>query len=142
MRNSLQINDNLAIPMAELRFRTSRSSGAGGQNVNRVETRVELLFDLESSPSLSPEQKQRIHAVLYSHIDSEGILHLESQETRSQLQNRERVIDRFVELVRQALRPVKKRRPTKPTRASQEKRLHAKKQRTQKKEGRRRWESD
>ncbi len=142
MKNTLQINASLFIPIAELRFRTSRSSGAGGQNVNRVETRVELVFDLARSPSLSFEQKQRIREVLYSFIDTDGILHLESQETRSQLQNRERVIARFVELLRQALRPIKKRKPTKPTRTSQEKRLRAKKERTEKKEGRRRFETD
>jgi ribosome-associated protein len=141
-KNSLQINSGLAIPISELRFQFSRSSGAGGQNVNRVETRVELSFDIEKSRSLSDSQKQQINEALHPFIDKEGILHLESQETRSQFQNREIVLLRFAELLRQALRPRKKRKPTRPTKASKEKRLKTKKERQQAKERRRKVTSE
>jgi ribosome-associated protein len=142
MRKSLRINENLSIPISELRFRTSRSGGAGGQNVNRVETKVELLFDVEKSPSLSAEHKQRVFQVLRSHMDREGVLHLESQETRSQLQNRELVIERFIRLLHQALKPIKKRRPTKPPSASKEERLEEKKRRKHAKKSRQKVTSD
>ncbi len=142
MRRSLQINASLAIPISELCFRTSRSSGAGGQNVNRVETRVELVFDIEKSQRLSAEQKERVLHALRSYIDKEGVLHLESQETRSQLQNRELVIERFVRLLHQALKPIKKRRPTKPPPTSKEERLEEKKRRKHAKESRQKVTSD
>ena len=82
------ISDLLAIPAAELRFRFSRSSGPGGQHVQRSETRVELLFDVANSPSLSAEQKARIRQRLAGYVDGEGTMHVVSSVTRSQLENR------------------------------------------------------
>jgi len=140
--NSIYINETLSIPISELEFQFSRSSGPGGQNVNRTSTQVELYFDLLHSPSFSSEQKQRVLEALRSHIDKDGILHLTCQETRSQVRNRELVIARFSELLHQALRPRKKRKPTRPTKAAKEARLKEKKQRKKTKEGRRKTISD
>ncbi|MBN1889309.1 MAG: aminoacyl-tRNA hydrolase [Thermoflexales bacterium] len=119
------------VPLSELRFRFVRSRGPGGQHVNTSSTQVELLFDVANSPSLSEAQKARLLAKLASYIDKEGILHLSSQSTRSQHQNRQDIIVRFQRLVHSALRVPKKRRPTRPTAASRERRLEAKHQRGQ-----------
>ena len=85
----VRITDTVSIPMSELQFRFARSSGPGGQHVNRTATQVELLFDVANSPSLEEVQRQRVLSKLKSRIDKEGILHLVSQETRSQLRTRE-----------------------------------------------------
>ncbi len=111
----LEITPTVTIRLPELHFRTSRSGGPGGQNVNKLETRVELLFDVTSS-SLNPEQKGRVLAELGSRIDAEGILHLTSQASRSQWENKRHAIDRFVTLLRAALRVKKKRIKSSPTR--------------------------
>lgn len=139
---SLRINDGLSIPLSELRFQFSRSSGPGGQNVNRTATRVELVFDVAHSPSLSAVQRDRIMKGLTSHIDSEGMLHVVSQRTRSQWRNREDVIARFAELLRRALAPRVQRKPTRPTRASKERRLAKKRQRSETKRARKRLRTD
>jgi len=133
----VQITDKVAIPRAALKFRFSRSSGPGGQHVNRVETRVELLFDVRHLANLTDLQRKQILDRLKGYIDKEGILHLVSQSTRSQLWNREEVIQRFKELLAQALRPRKRRRPTRPSRTAQERRLIAKKRRSELKRQRR-----
>ncbi|OGF57696.1 MAG: hypothetical protein A2Z21_05480 [Candidatus Fraserbacteria bacterium RBG_16_55_9] len=135
---SLRINEDLAIPLSELRFQFSRSSGPGGQNVNRTSTRVELIFDVAHSPSLSEAQRTQISKALESHMDKEGLLHLVSQQTRSQWRNREDVIRRFQVLVQRALLPRKKRRPTRPTRASRERTLTKKRRKGETKRTRRR----
>jgi ribosome-associated protein len=126
----VHITDTVSIPMSELSFRFARSSGPGGQHVNRSATQVELLFDVANSPSLNETQRQRVLRKLKSRIDKEGILHLVSQETRSQLRNREEVVDRFQVLVREALHVPKRRRPTRPTRAARERRLEEKRRRS------------
>jgi len=133
----LHITDTVSIPMSELRFRFARSSGPGGQHVNRSATQVELLFDVANSPSLNETQRQRVLRKLRSRIDKEGTLHLVSQETRSQLRNREEVVDRFQVLVREALHVPKRRRPTRPTRAARERRLEEKRRRSEAKRERR-----
>ena len=133
----LHITDTVSIPMSELRFRFARSSGPGGQHVNRSATQVELLFDVANSPSLNETQRQRVLRKLGSRIDKEGILHLVSQETRSQLRNREEVVERFQGLLREALRVPKRRRPTRPTRAARERRLEEKRRRSEAKRSRR-----
>jgi ribosome-associated protein len=125
-KSVLIINESVRIPLAELRYQFVRSSGPGGQHVNRSATQVELTFDLVNSPSLTDEQKARAHANLKSYVNKAGILHLASQTFRSQLQNREDVTARFVELMRRALRILRKRRPTRPTAASKERRLESK----------------
>ena len=128
--NVLVINQAVRIPLAELRYQFVRSSGPGGQHVNRSATQVELTFDLANSPSLTDEQKSRARFALKSYVDKDGILHLASQTFRSQLQNREDVTQRFVELMRRALRIPKKRRPTRPTAGSKERRLESKRRRS------------
>jgi len=133
----LRITDTLSIPLSELRFRFARSGGPGGQHVNRSATQVELLFDVVGSPSLNEAQRRRVFNRLRSRIDKEGVLHLVSQESRSQLRNREEVVQRFQVLMREALRVPKRRLPTRPTRASQERRLKEKRRRSEIKRGRR-----
>ena len=133
----VRITDTVSIPMSELHFRFARSSGPGGQHVNRSATQVELLFDVANSPSLDETQQQRVLSKLKSRIDKEGVLHLVSQETRSQLRNREEAVERFQELMSGALRVPKSRRPTRPTRAARERRLEEKRRRGEAKRGRR-----
>jgi len=133
----VHITDTVSIPMSELHFRFARSSGPGGQHVNRSATQVELLFDVAGSPSLDETQRQRVLRKLRSRIDKEGILHLFSQETRSQLRNREEVVGRFQELMREALHVPKRRRPTRPTRGARERRLEGKRRRSETKRDRR-----
>lgn len=111
----------------ELKFRTSRSSGPGGQSVNKVSTKVELLFNVQNSQFLRLRQKEIVVEKLKNRINIEGILYLTSDETRSQLNNKELVIERFFSLLEEALKPIKKRRPTRPSRSSKEKRLKTKK---------------
>jgi len=112
---------------SELKFRTSRSSGPGGQSVNKLSTKVELLFDVCNSKVLFEEQKETLSEKLKNRINSDGILQLSSEETRSQLKNKEFVIERFFQLLNKALKPEKKRIPVKPSKASKEKRLKSKK---------------
>ena len=127
----LYVGDQLSIPLVELGFRFSRSSGPGGQHVQKTSTRVELLFDVAISPSLTDYQRARIQERLASHIDSAGVLHLVAQSERSQLRNREEVVGRLQALLRGALKRRKIRRPTRPTAASIERRLHGKRKRSQ-----------
>ncbi len=123
----VEINDRLEIPLAELRFSASRSAGPGGQHVNKVNSRVTLHFDLWDSPSLTDAEKRRVAARLPTRINRDGTLKLHSQRHRSQARNRETLIERFAELLGQALRPRRPRRPTRPTAASRERRLEEKK---------------
>ncbi len=130
---SLAILPGIIIQLSELEFRTSRSGGPGGQNVNKVESKVELLFDAANSPSLTDTQRSRLMERLQRRIDASGVLHLSSQVSRSQLENREIVVEEFVRLVRAALKPHKKRLKTRPSRASKEERLKKKRIRSEKK---------
>ena len=132
------VNSHVIIPAGEVVYRTTRSSGPGGQHVNKAETQVELLFDVAHSPSLNEAQRQRILGRLKNLIDQDGVLHLAAQSERSQLRNREIVTARFREILTAALRVPKKRRPTKPTAASKARRLEKKKRRGQIKQLRRR----
>lgn len=140
--NTLFITKDLQIPLAEIQFRFARSSGPGGQHVNRSETQVELLWDVRNSPSLAPEQRQIIMAALANRIDRRGVLHLVSGQTRSQERNRQEVLNRFVHILQEALRPQRPRRPTRPTALAKEKRLQRKKLRGQIKRWRRVDEGD
>ncbi|MGE4587112.1 MAG: alternative ribosome rescue aminoacyl-tRNA hydrolase ArfB [Mangrovibacterium sp.] len=117
----------------EFVFQTSRSSGPGGQNVNKVNSRVELRFDISNSVLLKNEQKQLLLRKLASKVTSEGILTVVSQETRSQLGNKELAVKKFYNLLSGALKPVKKRKATRPTKASEEKRLQKKRETGEKK---------
>ena len=122
----------------ELQFSASRSSGPGGQNVNKVNTRVELRFHIASSALLSEEEKIRLLEKLAKKINSEGELILVSQTERSQLKNKEKVTERFYSLLTRALTPRKKRKPTKPSPASKEERLEEKRKQAEKKKRRKR----
>jgi ribosome-associated protein len=125
----LQITETVAIPPTELHFQFSRSSGPGGQHVNRTASQVELSFDVLGSPSLNEAQRTRVLSKLKSYIDTRGVLHLTSQTTRSQHRNRAEVVERFTLLLQRALHVPKRRIPTRPSAAAEARRL-AEKQRT------------
>lgn len=125
--------DNL---INEISYRFSRSSGPGGQSVNKLSTQVELLFNVEDSVELSEGQKLLIMEKLRNRITKEGILTLKCDETRSQLKNREIVTKRFRKLIEDAIKPEKTRKPTKRSKASVEKRLRNKKIQSDKKKNR------
>jgi ribosome-associated protein len=125
----IQVTETVAIPSTELHFQFSRSSGPGGQHVNRTASQVELTFDVLGSPSLNESQRARVLSKLKSYIDTRGILHLTSQTTRSQYRNRAEVVERFALLLQRALHVPKRRIPTKPSAAAEARRL-VEKQRT------------
>jgi len=120
----------------EMEFITSKSSGPGGQNVNKVNSKVELRFAIFESKLLTPEEKETIFIKLYHHISNQGILSVSSQTERSQVRNKEITIEKFYQWIEIALTPVKPRRKTRPTRASKERRLEEKQAQAQKKENR------
>lgn len=131
------INEIVQIPLAELSFRFSTSSGPGGQHVNKTATRVTLLFDVANSPSLPDEVRQRLLVKLANRIDKDGVLQLSVQSSRSQHRNRDTAVALFQQLLAEALKKEKKRRRTKPSAAAQEKRLDEKKKRSERKQERR-----
>ena len=111
----------------ELKFITSRSSGPGGQNVNKVNTKVTLQFDVAQSQILTEEERQILASKLASRLTTEGVLNISSQEKRSQLDNKENVIRKLDELLAKAFAKRKVRKATKPSRTVKEKRLQSKK---------------
>lgn len=121
----------------ELTFSTARSSGPGGQNVNKVNTKVELRFHVQNSAVLTEEQKHILLSKLSNKLSTDGELIIVSQSTRSQLKNKQEAIVKFIDLIYKTLKPRKKRVPTKPTKASKEKRLENKKRNSEIKQGRR-----
>ena len=120
----------------ELSFKTSRSSGSGGQNVNKVETSVTVLWKVEDSMVFTDLEKERIALKLKNRINLDGILQLTVSESRTQLQNKKIAIEKIQELVNKSLIVPKKRIATKPRRAKVEKRLESKKKLSEKKENR------
>lgn len=122
--------------LTELEFRTSRSSGAGGQHVNKTETKVEVLFDIKSSAGLTEEEKETLFQKLATSINDEGIIGISSQKSRSQFSNKENAIEKLKLRLEKALIPKVKRIRTKPSKASVEERLAEKKRRAEKKEAR------
>ena len=121
-----ELDFNIPDLSTEFQFLTSRSSGPGGQNVNKVNSKVELRFDVQNSALLTDEQKEILLVKLSAKISSEGILSIVSQRDRSQLANKEDAIRKFYILISKALKPVKRRRSTRPTKGSVEKRLTGK----------------
>ena len=120
----------------EFTFTASRSGGPGGQHVNKVSTKVELRFDVLRSNLLTEAEKEMIQGKLFTKINSEGELILVSQSERTQLMNKDKVVEKFYLLLIKALTPVKKRKPTKPSKAAKEKRLEEKRMQAEKKERR------
>jgi len=125
----IEITEKVLIADDELTFKTSRSGGPGGQNVNKLNTRVMVLFDVPGSPSLSEEHKRQIGSRLATRMDKQGVLRVVSQKHRSQEANRQAVVGRLQELLREALKPLPIRRKTRVPAAAREKRLEAKKHR-------------
>ncbi len=123
-RESIQVTRSVSLPRSEIDYRFSRSSGPGGQHAQKSDTRVEASFDVEASTTLSEAQKRRV-------VGKAGpVLRAIAQDERSQWRNRELATERLVEALREALRVPRRRRPTKPTKASRERRLEQKRRRS------------
>ena len=132
----------LSLPFErEIYFRASRSSGKGGQNVNKVSTKVELNFDVANSKLLTDEQKQKISEKLFQHINKGGVLKVTAETSRSQLENKSIALKKFDKLINDCFKEKKKRFSTKPSKSSKEKRIHKKKLRSELKKNRsKKWE--
>jgi ribosome-associated protein len=135
--NLLRVNDAFSIPRGELDVRVSRSSGAGGQHVNKTSSRVEIFWNVRGSPALSEDQRVRLLDRLASRLTTDGSVRIVASEMRSQTRNRDLAEEKLADLVRRALVIPKKRRPTRPTKASKEARLEGKKRRSNTKRERR-----
>jgi ribosome-associated protein len=127
----LVVNQELSIPLAEIEFRASRSSGPGGQHANVTASRIEAVFDVEASPTLSGEQRERLREKLGGQVSAVA------QDARSQARNRELAAERLAEKLAAGLARPKKRRPTKPSRAARERRLERKRRTAERKRQRR-----
>ena len=133
---NLTVNSKLEIPVNEIQWRFSRSSGAGGQNVNKTDSRVEIVFNVFESKILTPYQKHRISIQAEIKLIN-GCICIAVQDKRTQYQNRQLALSRLASILRELLKPPpKKRRETKPTRSSQRKRVESKKKRGELKKSR------
>ena len=137
MLEPLTIDDRVTIPAENLSWAAARSAGAGGQNVNKVASKVELRFDLPNCTVLTPEVRSRLGVLARNRLDAEGRILIVSQRSRDQRFNLDDALARLRELILQALVPPKPRRPTRPTRGSKERRLSSKRIHSQHKQNRR-----
>ena len=137
MTRAVRVNRTLTIPAAEIELRFSPSGGPGGQHANRSSTRVDVAWNVEESAVLGPRQRARIKARLANRIDSSGTLRVSSDEQRSQMRNREEALRRLGELVAGALRVERRRVATKPHASAVERRIAAKRRRSDLKRARR-----
>lgn len=136
MDDDIFINETVTIPAAELTFLASRSSGPGGQHVNKTDSRIQVRWNLESSSVLSIYQKNILRRALRARLTESGDILLASDMHRSQRRNREEVCQRLAAMIRENIVPPKPRKKTRPTRASKERRLDEKKKRSRLKKGR------
>jgi ribosome-associated protein len=133
----IPIDHRVSLDEGELQFDFVRSSGPGGQNVNKVSTAVRLRFDVMNSPSLPEDVRERLVRLAGRRITADGVLTLQAQSSRTQEANRREAVDRLVELIRKACERPTPRRPTRPTKASRTRRLESKRQRSETKARRR-----
>jgi len=126
----LKINDHTYIPLSEIDLSAVRAQGPGGQHVNKTNTAVHLRFDVTAS-SLSEAQKQKIMAVSDRRLTGDGVIIIKSQSSSSQMRNKAQALERLAEMLAAALKPIKRRRPTKPSKGSIKRRLKKKTQRGQ-----------
>jgi ribosome-associated protein len=138
MSEPLVVNAQLTIPAADLHWTAVRASGPGGQNVNKVSSKIELRFDFGNTTALDPQTRARLRALAGSRLDGQGLLTIESQLTRDRPRNLEDAREKLAQLIRQALERPKARRPTKPSRSAKRHRLDDKKKHGQKKRERQR----
>jgi ribosome-associated protein len=129
MPDAIVVTDAVRIPERALTVRAVRASGPGGQNVNKVATKIELRVDLDAIEGLAPDARERLHTLARHRLDAEGRLLVTSQATRNQAQNAEDARAKVMALVRAALTPPRPRRKTRPSRAAKEQRLSEKKRR-------------
>ena len=126
----IKVSSTLSIPEEELQFKASRSSGPGGQNVNKLNTRMTLLFDVENSPSLSPQQKELITKRLFTRINKKGVLRVVCQRHRTQAANKRTAVERFLDLLGDALRRRSPRRKSQIPVAAKRRRREEKERRS------------
>src|SRR5215475_4687256 len=126
----IRINDRISIDDSEIEESFIRSSGPGGQNVNKLATAVQLRFDVRHSPSLSREVRQRLEQLAGRRLTRDGVLVITAQRFRTQDRNRQDAFERLVALIREAAMPVAKRRPTRPSAAAKQRRLDSKSRRS------------